>query len=60
MRVSSALLSFAAIVAAHGDHDHNQEPMSGPFDGLWYNSLPGDGGTQVRNSNSRFKLYSLN
>ncbi|KAF2708384.1 Arginase/deacetylase [Pleomassaria siparia CBS 279.74] len=47
MRVSGTVLSIAALVAAHGDHDSHQEPMSGPFDGLWYNSLPGDGGTQA-------------
>lgn len=48
MKLSSALLSFAAAVAAHGDHDHDQEPLAGPHEGLWYNTLPGDGGTQVR------------
>ena len=47
MKVFNAILSFAAFVTAHGNHDHSQEPISGPFDGLWYNSLPGDGGTQV-------------
>jgi agmatinase len=53
MRVSSAIIGFVAAVAAHGDHDHDQEPMSGPFNGLWYNTLPGDGGKQVRSSNSK-------
>lgn len=47
MKVSTALLSFAAAVAAHGNHDHDQEPLEGPHEGLWYNTLPGDGGTQV-------------
>jgi agmatinase len=47
MKVSSALLSFAAAVAAHGYHDHDQELLEGPHEGLWYNTLPGDGGTQV-------------
>ncbi|KAF1830481.1 Arginase/deacetylase [Decorospora gaudefroyi] len=47
MRLTPALLSFAAAVAAHGDHDDNQEPLSGPLEGLWYNTLPGDGGTQA-------------
>jgi agmatinase len=46
MKLSSAIFSFAAAVAAHGDHA-NQEPMEGPHQGLWYNTLPGDGGTQV-------------
>src|SRR4051794_29819699 len=47
------ITSFAIIVAGlaigtlgHADHE-NQTPMSGPHKGLWYNTLPGDGGTQV-------------
>jgi agmatinase len=47
MKLYGAILGFAAAVAAHGDHDHDQEPMSGPHGSLWYNTLPGDGGTQV-------------
>lgn len=35
---------------AHGDHGHDQEPLSGPHEKLWYNVLPGDGGTQVRSA----------
>ena len=35
------------VVTAHGDHEH-QEPISGPHKSLWYNTIPGDGGTQVR------------
>lgn len=42
------LLSLAAVVQAHGDQNHHQEPISGPHKSLWYNTLPGDGGTQVR------------
>lgn len=39
--------SFLRFVAAHdGDHE-DQTPIAGPHKGLWYNSLPGDGGTQV-------------
>ncbi|EUC39039.1 hypothetical protein COCVIDRAFT_91489 [Bipolaris victoriae FI3] len=45
MRFTPTLLSFAAAVAAHGDHD--QEPLAGPHESLWYNTLPGDGGTQA-------------
>lgn len=56
MKLSSALLSFAAAVAAHGDHDHDQEPLAGPHEGLWYNTLPGDGGTQVRHFASHRRL----
>lgn len=38
-------VASAAVAAAHGDH--TQEPIAGPHKSLWYNSLPGDGGTQV-------------
>jgi hypothetical protein len=37
-------LTTSAI--AHGDHEH-QVPIAGPHKALWYNTLPGDGGTQV-------------
>lgn len=37
--------TFAAAVLAHADHD--QTPIAGPHKSLWYNALPGDGGTQV-------------
>lgn len=47
MKLSSALLTFAVAVSAHGDHGYDQEPLAGPHGGLWYNTLPGDGGTQV-------------
>ncbi|CAN9388635.1 unnamed protein product [Alternaria alternata] len=48
MRFTPAIVaSFAATVAAHGDHGHDQEPLAGPHEGLWYNTLPGDGGTQA-------------
>jgi agmatinase len=40
-----SLVSFAAVVAAHGNHA--QQPVSGPHRGLWYNTIPGDGGTQA-------------
>lgn len=38
----------AAVVSAHGDH--HQTPIAGPHQGLWYNTLPGDGGKQVNQS----------
>jgi agmatinase len=60
MKLSSALLSFAAAVAAHGDHDHDQEPLAGPHEGLWYNTLPGDGGTQVGDSSICLALFHSN
>ncbi|MCJ1347903.1 hypothetical protein MMC31_006133 [Peltigera leucophlebia] len=40
-------VAFAAAAAAHGDGDHTQEPIAGPHKSLWYNTLPGDGGTQA-------------
>jgi agmatinase len=60
MKLSSALLSFAAAVAAHGDHDHDQDPLAGPHEGLWYNTLPGDGGTQVGDSLMCLALFHSN
>lgn len=42
-----SLVALAAAASAHGDHLHDQEPISGPLKSLWYNTLPGDGGTQV-------------
>jgi agmatinase len=44
--IAVALLALAAPVFSHGDHD-KQTPISGPHKALWYNTLPGDGGTQV-------------
>lgn len=41
---------FAALVYAHGDP--SQKPIAGPHKSLWYNTLPGDGGTQVLSSYS--------
>lgn len=43
---SALLLVAAAIASAHDGHEH-QEPIAGPHKSLWYNRLPGDGGTQV-------------
>jgi agmatinase len=37
---------LAAEALAHGDHA-DQAPIAGPHKSLWYNTLPGDGGTQV-------------
>ncbi|KAJ4013755.1 hypothetical protein NW766_005994 [Fusarium irregulare] len=39
------LLSIASVALAHGNHDQKQ--MEGPHQSLWYNRLPGDGGTQA-------------
>lgn len=46
--VFSALLAVVVFVhrcTAHSSHD--QAPIAGPHKSLWYNTLPGDGGTQV-------------
>jgi hypothetical protein len=40
-----AVTAAAIGVVAHGNHD--QTPMPGPHKSMWYNTLPGDGGTQV-------------
>lgn len=37
-----------AFVFAHDVHD--QKPLAGPHQSLWYNALPGDGGTQACNN----------
>lgn len=45
---SKALLALGLAAAASAHSGHDQEPLSGPHEGLWYKSaLPGDGGTQV-------------
>lgn len=41
----AGLLVLSALVTAHGEHSQSQ--LTGPHQGLWYNTLPGDGGTQV-------------
>ncbi|KAM7190060.1 agmatinase 1 [Naviculisporaceae sp. PSN 640] len=43
---SLLLAIWASVASAHGNHD-TQVPMSGPHQSLWYNRLPGDGGTQA-------------
>ncbi|KAK2775067.1 hypothetical protein FQN52_004082 [Onygenales sp. PD_12] len=40
-----SLVALAAAASAHFNHD--QTPIAGPHQGLWYNTLPGDGGTQA-------------
>lgn len=45
MKAIAFLAGLVAITAAH--EDHAQAPVEGPHKGLWYNTLPGDGGTQV-------------
>ena len=45
-RSSVLALCFAALAAAHGNHQDDQTPI-GPLQALWYNALPGDGGKQA-------------
>jgi hypothetical protein len=40
------IAALATTALAHGDHE-SQVPIAGPHKALWYNTLPGDGGTQV-------------
>lgn len=42
-------LCLTALASAHGNHD-GQKRIAGPHEELWYNILPGDGGTQVSSS----------
>ena len=46
-RFAVAVAALAAGAVAHGDHNDDQKPIAGPHKALWYNTLPGDGGTQV-------------
>ncbi|KAK1778204.1 arginase family-domain-containing protein [Copromyces sp. CBS 386.78] len=43
LRPSFIASCLAAMAAAHG----SQKVVAGPHQGLWYNNLPGDGGTQA-------------
>ena len=38
-------LSWASTILAHAGHE--QKPVSGPHQSLWYQTIPGDGGTQA-------------
>jgi agmatinase len=51
-----SFLTFANITVAHSHHD--QSPLLGPHKKLWYNVLPGDGGTQVCKPRSSYKYVS--
>lgn len=46
MKYLAAAAALVGSTYAHGHHDA-QTPIEGPHQGLWYNQLPGDGGTQV-------------
>lgn len=45
MRYLAATAALVGTAYSHGNHE--QTPIEGPLQGLWYNTLPGDGGTQV-------------
>jgi hypothetical protein len=45
-----ALVTAACASCALAHANHDQTPIEGPHRSLWYNTLPGDGGTQVRRS----------
>jgi len=43
------IVAAAAVLALSTAHeDHEQVPIEGPIESVWYNTLPGDGGKQVR------------
>ncbi|KAI0879031.1 arginase family-domain-containing protein [Hypoxylon argillaceum] len=44
--ISAVVLGIATGVASH-DPQSKQAELSGPHKSLWYNTLPGDGGTQA-------------
>lgn len=46
LAVTATVAAWAAGALAHGGHD-GQKPIAGPHKSLWYNTLPGDGGTQA-------------
>lgn len=42
------ILTFANLICVAAAHaGHEQKPIAGPHKSLWYNALPGDGGTQA-------------
>lgn len=52
MFVNLFIIATSVIFAtAHIEDD--QKPIAGPHKGLWYNALPGDGGTQAIYSKSQ-------
>lgn len=46
LSTASLALLWATGAVAHSGHN-DQTPAAGPHQSLWYNTLPGDGGTQV-------------
>lgn len=52
IREITGILALATLSSAHG----SQLPLAGPHKDFWYNTLPGDGGTQVRILNSTTEI----
>ncbi|UNI21328.1 Agmatinase [Purpureocillium takamizusanense] len=45
--ISDILLALACVGSAAAHAGHEQKTLAGPHQSLWYNTLPGDGGTQA-------------
>ncbi|KAJ5708855.1 agmatinase [Penicillium malachiteum] len=45
--VIAGVIALAGLAVAHGNPSHDQTPIAGPYKDIWYNTLPGDGGTQA-------------
>lgn len=45
----TSVVAFLVLLGSSAAHEpHAQSPIAvGPHERIWYNSLPGDGGTQV-------------
>lgn len=54
----SLYAALVATVVAHGVHE-DQSPILGPHQSLWYNTLPGDGGTQVQKPTMPIDIHWL-
>ena len=57
VKVLAAIVALATVLQAH-EHGHDQEPIEGPLQKLWYNVLPGDGGTQVSQTKVLWEFLS--
>lgn len=57
MRYLAATAVLVGTAYSHGNHE--QTPIEGPLQGLWYNTLPGDGGTQVLNEALGLRVLEL-
>ena len=57
--ISGLVFSLVVAALAHVDSG-GQQPIAGPHKGLWYNTIPGDGGTQVCEKNSYYSIIDIN